>query len=566
MIRVSTKIRSCLLAVTVLALASSPALAGKALDLLTTVETPSGDAEITAVDGLTGKIFITGSDGLDVLRWAGGANVVPGAAIDMTGVLGGEAIDGLSSVAIDPCKRGFGVATVIPDPSQDRVGVAVIFSTITGDIINVVETGFHPDMVTFNADGSKVLIANEGETNEAELDTPGGISTFDLPRCRRGWFRWFSVLRTYIKLYTMGDHHVKTATFEPQFLAPGVTLDELRIVNPDNIDNGTEYLDPEPEYITVEGHLAYVALQESNAVGVYDCRRCKWVKIIPLGTITQTVDASDRDGPDESQSILIDDVVKGLPMPDAIASFTTGRGWRKTTYLMTANEGDGRGDIDDDGTFNRYGDELRVKDNDDAVTGGTLPAIDPTYLGTLDALYPSGDATDDENLGRLTISGIDGLGADGEIESLHMYGTRSFTIWNAKTGAIVFDSGDSADTNFEDIVADLTPELFNSDESDPEEFDKRSDNKGPEPEGIATAKIDGYQLAFVGLERSGGIVAFDVSDPANAEFLQYANNGAAGPEGLVVVTGDNSPDGKDYLIVSYEDSGEVEIHEIVDAD
>jgi hypothetical protein len=66
--------------------------------------------------------------------------------------------------------------------------------------------------------------------------------------------------------------------------------------------------------------------------------------------------------------------------------------------------------------------------------------------------------------------------------------------------------------------------------------DGRSDNKGSEPEGLATARIGGVDYAFVGSERGNFVAVYDVGDPAHPRFLQIlpATNG---PEGILPIPG-----------------------------
>ena len=66
-----------------------------------------------------------------------------------------------------------------------------------------------------------------------------------------------------------------------------------------------------------------------------------------------------------------------------------------------------------------------------------------------------------------------------EFEKLYAYGARSFSIWDAETGKQVFDSG----SDFEVITAQVFGEDFNNDNGE-NSGDDRSDNKGPEPEGV----------------------------------------------------------------------------------
>jgi hypothetical protein len=74
--------------------------------------------------------------------------------------------------------------------------------------------------------------------------------------------------------------------------------------------------------------------------------------------------------------------------------------------------------------------------------------------------------------------------------------------------------------------------LFNAGHDDPT-FDSRSDNKGPEPEGVALGRLGAKTFAFVGLERIGGVIVYDVTTPATPTFVTYVNTraGAAATSG-----------------------------------
>ena len=179
-------------------------------------------------------------------------------------------------------------------------------------------------------------------------------------------------------------------------------------------------------------------------------------------------------------------------------------------------------------------------------------------------------------------------GSDGGTFSI---GGRSFTLWKFKDVAtpleMVFDSG----SDFEWLTSNVANGLcdacfdattaadcattcpFNSDEAPPK-LDDRSDAKGPEPEVTTTGvTTDGKTLAFVGLERTGGIAVYDISDPMNPQFQDFLNvrNWLVGdtvpeeddadfstymvshalndgPESLIFVGADTSPIGSDILI------------------
>ena len=294
--------------------------------------------------------------------------------------------------------------------------------------------------------------------------------------------------------------------------------------------------DVEPEYITVapDGKTAFITLQEANAVAVLDINKGKIIEIQPLGAKDHSkpgngLDSSDRDGPGNDGAIDIgNQPVLGLYMPDGIASYKA----NGKTYYVTANEGDDRGET------------VRIKDI----------VLDPVKFPN------AAELQSDDNIGRLAVSSINGdTDGDGDYDKLYAYGARSFTIWD-DDGKKVFDSGDM----FEQIIAEMTPELFNADESDPDEFDTRSDAKGPEPESVVVGEVDGKTYAFVGLERAGGgVMIFDITNPKDVEFIQYIRtDGDIAPEGLDFISAKDSPIGVPLLAVANEVSGTTSLYKI----
>ncbi|MEM9091790.1 MAG: esterase-like activity of phytase family protein [Cyanobacteria bacterium P01_F01_bin.53] len=265
---------------------------------------------------------------------------------------------------------------------------------------------------------------------------------------------------------------------------------------------------------------------------------------VQLGIIDFTgsngLDASDEDGAINIQQ----QPVFGLYMPDAIASFES----NGETFYVIANEGDDRGDADED----ERGDAIRLKDLGDVVSfGRTGLSLDESFDEAL---------LEDEALGRLTVSSLDGdTDGDGDLDRIVSYGGRSFSILDAN-GNIVFDSGDQ----IAQITAEATPEFFNANDGDPEEFDNRSDNKGAEPEAVTTGVIGGRPFAFVGLERAGGgVLVYDLSNPRQPEFVQYIRSDEdIAPEGLVFISAEDSPDGQPLLTVANEVSQTVAVYAI----
>lgn len=317
--------------------------------------------------------------------------------------------------------------------------------------------------------------------------------------------------------------------------------------------SGKLSLDAEPEYITVsaDSRTAYVTLQESNAVATLDLRRGEVNAVKSLGfkdhlQAGQGLDASDRDGPGGTGRVNIQAwPVRGAYMPDAVASISVGG----RTYLLTANEGDTR----DYGAA--FTDEVRVS----ALT------LDPGAFPNAAEL--KGSAA----LGRLTVSRVDAdTDGDGDADRLVAFGARSLSVWDTDLN-LVADTGDL----FERVTAERSPTTFNSGGT-AETFDTRSDNKGPEPEGVATGVVGGRMLAFVGLERTGGVAVLDVSTPASPALTDYARygdpaqpagSGLAGdlaPEGLLFIPAAQSPSGRALLVASHEGSGSVTLYTVED--
>ena len=174
------------------------------------------------------------------------------------------------------------------------------------------------------------------------------------------------------------------------------------------------------------------------------------------------------------------------------------------------------------------------------------------------------------SLGRLKVSVLDGdLDGDGDLDELHAFGARSLSVWD-QSGRLVFDTG----ALFEEVTAKALKTAFNSNNDDNTSFDTRSDDRGPEPEGLTVARIGGRTYAFVGLERVGGIVVLDVTEPSRVRFVEYDNprdfsanleHGEArdlGPEGLKFVPAACSPTGRDVLLVANEVSGTTTAYDV----
>jgi len=405
------------------------------------------------------------------------------------------------------------IAVAVVGQSKQDPG-KVVFFDLDGNEKGAVSVGANPDMVTFTPDGMYALVANEGEPSKDYTNDPDGT----------------------VSVITVADLSVRTANFSGFDSVP----DGMRIVKP-----GSSVADVEPEYIAVsaDGATAYVTLQENNGVAVVDVAKAEVTSLLGLGYKDHSqvpLDASNKDGGTNIKTWP----VLGMYQPDSIVSFEIGG----QTYLMTANEGDAK-------DYDGWSEETRV----------AKLTLDPTAFPNAALLQENG------NLGRLkTTTSMGDTDGDGDHDVIYSYGARSFSIWTT-AGEQVFDSGDQ----FERITASRLGRDFNSTNDENNKGDNRSDDKGPEPEALTVGEINGKTIAFIGLERVGGVMAYDVTDPANAEFLGYHNNrdfsgnaeagkaGDLGPEGMAFISAAQSPNGKDLLAVANEVSGTTSIFEIV---
>ncbi|NUM44374.1 MAG: bifunctional metallophosphatase/5'-nucleotidase [Anaerolineales bacterium] len=397
----------------------------------------------------------------------------------------------------------------------------VLFYDADGTFLSKVQVGAMPDMLTFSPNGMYVLTANEGEPNtDYTVDPEGSVSVVDLS--------------AGVPNLTDGD--VTTIGFTDFNVGGprnGELPEDVRIFG--NSGAATVAEDLEPEYLTVsaDSTTAWVTLQENNAVAVLDLTTMEVAGIAALGFKDHNLPGNGLDASDQDGAINIQNwPVLGMYLPDTIASYQ----YNGDTYLITANEGDAR-------EYDAYDELARISNL----------TLDPTVFPNAAALQAN------TAIGRLRATTANGdTDGDTDFDELYVFGGRSFTIWGAD-GSLVFDSGDA----FEQITAALTPALFNS-QGDAGSFDTRSDDKGPEPEGVALGEIYGRTYAFIGLERIGGIMVFDVTDPTAPVFVHYAATLAThtSPEGLKFIPASESPTGRPLLVGTYEVTGSVAVFEI----
>ena len=265
-----------------------------------------------------------------------------------------------------------------------------------------------------------------------------------------------------------------------------------------------------------------MTLQESNAVATVDLVTKQVTGVDGLGFKDHSLpgngfDASDRDNGSGGPAINIKNwPVFGMYQPDSVA-LLSGDGI-PGSFLVMANEGDSR-------EYSAFNETARVS----ALT------LDPVAFPNAAALK------NNAALGRLTVTKSNGdTDGDGDYDQIYTLGARSFSI-RALNGAMVWDSGDG----FERKMAELFPTGFNSDNATNNSFDTRSDNKGPEPEGLAVGKVAKRQYAFVGLERMSGVIVYDITNPYAPTYATYINNRDFTGDAALGTAGDLGPEKHD---------------------
>ncbi|NMG63749.1 alkaline phosphatase [Azoarcus indigens] len=582
--------------------APAPVLSSIKLSLLgryATGEFGVSAAEIPAYDPATRRAFVVNAQKgmVDVLDLSNPAAPTLVGTLDASAIAAGAEVnsvalhDGIVALAIQ--------AAVKTDP-----GFVGLYRADTLALIGQVGVGALPDMLTFTPDGKTLLVANEGEpSDDYQTDPEGSISVID-------------VSNPAAPVARIADFAAWNGR-EAELRANGV-----RIYGP----NASAAQDLEPEYIAIsaDGSTAWATLQENNALARIDIASATVTAILPLGYKDHGLAANAIDVSDTPPAIDIAPRpgVLGMYMPDAIAAYSAGG----QTYLVMANEGDARAWGEDDPAYwagdasRGFVEEFRVKHLSrtngfagrrgddlppqlDALAAGAL--LNPVTFAWCGATAGNpGACRDDAQLGRLNVTWTMGYRTDSSgnpvmfdtsgaenpagnrlmYDQLYAFGGRSFSIRDA-SGNLVWDSGGEFETYLASDACRVGPARdipcktwFNSGHDEGDAFDSRSDAKGPEPEGIEIGTLGGKTFAFIGLERMGGVMVYDITTPTAPTFVDYFNTradwstadpstvlstvGDLGPEGLKFVAADKSPNGKPLLIVGNEVSGTTAIFEI----
>lgn len=589
-------------------------------------------AEIPAYDAQSQRAFVVNAQKgkIDVLDMRNPASPTHIGEIDATDIQPGATVN---SVAV---RNGI-IALAIEASPKTAPGFVAFHKASDLSRLSHVQVGALPDMLTFTPDGNTVLVANEGEpSDDYQIDPEGSVGIIDIRDIARPVVRIAGFTAFNSQAQALRDKGVRI--YGPDQAAsthvPHLAKDSDSPRRPYVVTTVAQDLEPEYIAVSADGKTAWVSLQENNALAKVDIANAEVLDILPLGFKDHGQDANAMDVTDDGNNKTVIDIRKrpgvwGMYQPDAIAAYQV----QGKTYLVSANEGDARAWGENtkeyfglkDGVSDSskgFVEEFRVKHlvNKDGFVDSKrfaddMPAqlhqlaagamLDPDVFGYCGAQAGNkpGDCRADEELGRLNITWTQGYKtkADGSpqyydttgavndaggwlmYDRLYSYGARSFAIWD-EGGKLVWDSGAA----FERFLASDDCRLkadrslpcaayFNSPHDKAGVIKDRSDAKGPEPEGVELATLGDKTFAFIGLERMGGVMVYDVTNPAAPTFQDYLNTredwtsdpetelakvGDLGPEGLKFVPAADSPNGKPLLIVGYEVSGTTAVYEI----
>jgi hypothetical protein len=478
--------------------------------------TNTSTCEIVVHDPASQRLFTTSAVAgfLDIINFSNPTTPTVISSVNM------NPYGGVTSVAV---KNGI-VAVASPNVDETLNGSVVFFDT-NGTFLNQVTVGALPDMITFSPDGTKVMTANEGQPNaNYSIDPEGSVSVINIA----GGIASLTQANVTTLLFTAYNSQ------EATLIASGVR--KLKLTS-------TMSQDFEPEYITIsaDSQKAWVTLQENNAIAEINLATTTISDIWALGTKDVSQPGNGMDISDNNGQVLIANwPIQAFYIPDAVANYNVAG----TNYIVTANEGDEK-------EYTGFTERTTV--------GASTYTLDATNFPNASVLKQS------YNMGRFRVTNLNGnTDTDAEFETINAVGTRSFSIFNTTTKQIVYDSGDA----FERYTAANYPTIFNADhESNTPKG--RSRAKGPEPEGVTVAQIGTETFAFISLERVGGVMVYNITNPNNAVFVDYKNSrntsayaGDHGPEGITYVSAANSPTGTPYILVANEISGTITIFEV----
>ncbi len=449
--------------------------------------------------------------------------------------------------------------------------------------LRVIDVGYMPTLPSFTADGKYLLVTNQGEPSDDYCNDPAGsVSIIDLmggiataKETANVTFESFNSLKAWLI-----DRGVRISGPDFSQFCNGDTRTSVEATSLETT-SVTQDLEPEGIAISADSRFAWITLPENNAVATLDIRRGKFVAIRSFGSKDYNLEGNGFDPIDGDDMPTIETwPIRGLYMPKQVAIAAP----HLFPVLVYPNRGVRR-------NLDAFGDEVRLKD---------LPmdyfdlVKEPKPIHITRDLDPNVFRESDPNTValrnlRLKVSWVDGDSkGDGLLEQIYAFGGRSFAI-RSLDNRLIFDSGD----DFEQITAQAWRDtdgyfLYNTPD-DENAIDENSDLRGPEPVSIATGRIGPRTYAFIGLERVGGVMTYDITNPVKPAFQHYINNrnfalnpkdgegvciekvpeteqcanvGDQSAEQILFISADESPNRKPLIVVSNATSGSATIFQI----
>lgn len=510
-----------------------------------------GLCESIAYDAQTNRLFVANSIApgggqrytrVEVVNLSNPSQPVTEASLDFS-AFGAD----VSSITLSNGVLAAAIIQAVKTDSGRVVLVDVSGADVRSSTSNArsVIVGAQPDMIAFTPDGRRVLTANEGEPTETGSylpDPEGSVSIIDLPLLPNGRINVSAVSQTNVRFVRFNDFNYGAPrraelsdSTQLHYPSPTTTASVPGAV-PGRLVTFAQ--DVEPEYIAFspDSRTAYVTLQENNAWAIIDIPSARILAIRAMNFKYHIFPGNGIDASDRGNSINIATYpVLGMYQPDAVASFQS----QGSTYIASVNEGDTRG-------YASYNEEVRV---------GTLRLDSVRFPNRV-------QLQQDTVLGRLNVTRARGdMDGDGDYDALYLPGGRSISVWDGN-GSLVWDSGDE----FEQITSGLSPSTFNV-SRDNTTRKNRSDDKGPEPEGITVGTVGDSTYIFAGLERTSGIMVYNATNPRSPRFSQYITTrdysraiaGDVSTEALLFIPASQNRLNVPLVVAAYEVSGTVSV-------
>ena len=497
----------------------SAALADPGLNLVGRWDSGIGEGtEVISVQGETARAALTNSAAgtITILDLNNPAAPATAAVFDL-GLGSGE---GITSVAFHPEDNYFIVAIEVEGTTRN--GRVEIRDAGDGTLLKVLPVGSEPDAVVIDRKGEFAVVSNEGESfafNSAtrEFSSPAGsVTIVDLGNGPE------DATATQVALtdatgtpgMVRGDHD--------RLLERGVDL------------NG-------------DGEIAG---EFEDGVGGYDENNSGAIE--DRDFLAGYIDGHEVWGNEEAGELVMIPLLDNSPrfLEPELAAFS--KDGKTAFVVLQENNGVAVIDVERGKLLGYYG--LGITTHAADLSDDDPPFVD--FSDTLVALRePDGIAVTPDGLYFVTADeGDTDPKASKTPVGLPTAGGRTVSVFDARTGALVGDTGNQIDWAAAYDVGDF-PGIYP---------DGRSDSKGSEPENLVTFRYYGTTYAAVGLERADGVALVSLADPAIPTVINVAavnpgtELGSQAPEGIGYLRTDDSL----FVYAANEGSGVVSVFEM----